>query len=837
MRRAFPPITLLLFLTTLAVGAEGSELKTAELKGQSVFTIIEAYRSAGYKIYYSSGLIPQGLTVNHSIRSEEPLIRLRELLAPLGLSLRPTTAGDAYLIVKAKPNKANSHLIVCLRDSTQRVTEALVTTTFGRELLTSSAGGVVLQENEKIASIEHPNLGALSDPPPRYDGSCTHFVDSRDVIEEVVVSSSRYRLNRTQSSQSLIDSEQLANTVELGGDAMRIVNRLPGVSSVGVSAKPHIRGGNQDELLVLFNDIELIDPFHLKDFQSIFSGLNPAVVDAIDIYTGGFPARYGNRMSGVMDVTSTTNTAGFGAEVGLSAYATHLTARDSFSKAKGSWIAAVRRGNLDWVTRRVNPEAGEPSYYDVYGLVDYTTDSGREIQFGWLTYSDDVTLNSLDEGEGRTARSLYDNHYFWAHVGYQIGALNSRTLLSFATIDNERSGTLNDPNPDEGVGFLDDDRHHKLLRLHQKFDAELTAQQQLEMGIGIEYQDASYKYRLDANLGELAGLLGRERRVSRNIDVSPEGSAYHIYASHQWIMSDKWIVESGLRWDYQDYYFESAEHQVSPRLNVLYDRDDNTKWRLSAGKFYQPEAIHELQLEGESLRFEKSQFSEQIVLGLEQAFGASWELRLEAYYKRTKRAKRRFENLFNPYILIPELSPDRIEVQAEEVRARGIEFNLTYDGDLVNAWIGGTLASADDRLEDLGWTARAWDQRTTLNSGIQLTRDRWSFSAAITWHSGWKTSTVPQSIVTDINSPLPVSRNQRELPNYFSFDLRYAYRWIWERQTLEVFAELTNATDRKNIGAVESELEPLSNGNFQFTMEEENLFPRVPSIGFVWRFN
>ncbi|MEQ8691268.1 MAG: hypothetical protein RIC89_10590, partial [Pseudomonadales bacterium] len=130
MRRAFPTITLFFFLTTQALSAVGSELESAELKGQSVIAVIESYRSAGYQIYYSSGLIPQSLTVNHSIRSEEPVVRLRELLAPLGLSLRPTTTGDAYLIIKTKPNSATNYLIFCLRDSAKRVPEANVTTTF-----------------------------------------------------------------------------------------------------------------------------------------------------------------------------------------------------------------------------------------------------------------------------------------------------------------------------------------------------------------------------------------------------------------------------------------------------------------------------------------------------------------------------------------------------------------------------------------------------------------------------------------------------------------------------------------------------------------------------------
>ena len=55
-----------------------------------------------------------------------------------------------------------------------------------------------------------------------------------------------------------------------------------------------------------FDGLRLYNPYHLKNFQSIFSTVDPRLVRSIDVYTGGFPAIYGDRMSSVIDIASMT---------------------------------------------------------------------------------------------------------------------------------------------------------------------------------------------------------------------------------------------------------------------------------------------------------------------------------------------------------------------------------------------------------------------------------------------------------------------------------------------------------------------------------------------------
>ena len=68
--------------------------------------------------------------------------------------------------------------------------------------------------------------------------------------------------------------------------------------------QPFSRGGEVDETLVRFDGLRLFNPFHFKDFLSIFSTIDPAIIREIEVYTGAFPAAFGDRMSGVINIES-----------------------------------------------------------------------------------------------------------------------------------------------------------------------------------------------------------------------------------------------------------------------------------------------------------------------------------------------------------------------------------------------------------------------------------------------------------------------------------------------------------------------------------------------------
>jgi hypothetical protein len=126
-------------------------------------------------------------------------------------------------------------------------------------------------------------------------------------LSEVIVTPSHFRLLGEQpESRQFLSREEVQQMPHAADDLYRAVKRLPGAAGGDLTAKINVRGGDQDELLVILAGVELYEPFHLKDFQSVFSIIDSEAVGGVDFLTGGFPVEYGDRMSGVMDISVAT---------------------------------------------------------------------------------------------------------------------------------------------------------------------------------------------------------------------------------------------------------------------------------------------------------------------------------------------------------------------------------------------------------------------------------------------------------------------------------------------------------------------------------------------------
>ena len=120
-------------------------------------------------------------------------------------------------------------------------------------------------------------------------------------------------------------------------------------------------------------------------------------------------------------------------------------------------------------------------------------------------------------------------------------------------------------------------------------------------------------------------------------------------------------------------------------------------------------------------------------------------------------------------------------------------------------------------------------------SGVFWERGNWVLSAALLWHSGWPTTTLPAVIGED--EEVVLVSNDATLADYLSVDFRAARHWRRGEHEFSVFAELTNAFDRRNVGSLEVDLEEdEENGGFVSEQAPVEVLPWVPSIGFTWSF-
>ena len=279
-----------------------------------------------------------------------------------------------------------------------------------------------------------------------------------------------------------------------------------------------------------------------------------------------------------------------------------------------------------------------------------------------------------------------------------------------------------------------------------------------------------------------------------------------------------------------------VDQQLAPRLGLTWDISDDTVARLSLGRFYQPEGIQELQVLDGITRFFAPQHADQVIAGVEWR-GAALELVAEVYYKRYGAQKGRFENVFNPFVLLPEMEPDRVGLYPERAVVRGLDVDGGWRiAPSLAAQLRYSYMNAQDRLAGQ-WVDRRWSQTHTVNAGLAWRRGSFSLSLALTWHSGWRSTAPPAFVAEDRPNSLSLASflNNTELRNYYSLDVSARKSWVIGRTRWQVYADISNLTDRHNQAGVDFDVEEVP-GGYRLLPDTETLLGRVPSVGITLSF-
>jgi outer membrane receptor protein involved in Fe transport len=303
-------------------------------------------------------------------------------------------------------------------------------------------------------------------------------------------------------------------------------------------------------------------------------------------------------------------------------------------------------------------------------------------------------------------------------------------------------------------------------------------------------------------------------------------------------MTDRLTGELGMRWDNQTWDKVDGGTQLSPRVNLRYDPDARTQLRASWGRFYQAQGINELQVEDGIDTFFPAQRADHLILSAEHALANRIRVRLEAYYKDYEELKPRFENMFDPLVLIPELQTDRIEVAATSGSVRGLELLLNRRGaGPWGWWLSYTWSQADDNING-DEVSRSWDQTHSFNAGLNWINGPWDVTLAGTWHTGWPTTPVTLGAAPPGDVPPVVigERNNTRFDAFKSVDLRVAYTFALENSELLTFVEFTNLLVQKNACCVEYSERDTGGGVYTLDRDLDEWIRFAPNFGVLWRF-
>jgi TonB dependent receptor/CarboxypepD_reg-like domain/TonB-dependent Receptor Plug Domain len=218
------------------------------------------------------------------------------------------------------------------------------------------------------------------------------------MLRNVIVSAEKMsNIKGVQMGVQKLDVKTLKQVPVVFGEAdlLRVLLTLPGVKSVGeASTGLNVRGGSADQNLILFNDATIYNPAH---FFGFFSAFNPDVVKSVELYKSSIPARYGGRLSSVIDIEGREgNKKEFSGSAGIGLVTSRLEIEGPLVKDKTSFILSGRTTYADWLLNLLPAQYknSKASFYDLNLNISHQINKNNNLYLTAYTSKDNFNLNN-----------------------------------------------------------------------------------------------------------------------------------------------------------------------------------------------------------------------------------------------------------------------------------------------------------------------------------------------------------------------------------------------------------------------------------------------------------
>ena len=377
---------------------------------------------------------------------------------------------------------------------------------------------------------------------------------------EITDSKKEERQMQTQVSVQKITSSQIQQMPSIGGtaDLAQYMQVLPGVSSTGdQGGQLYIRGGSMIQNLCLLDGMVVYNPFHSIGLYSIFE--TDVILNA-NIYTGGFGAEYGGRMSSVMDIsTRDGNKRHHSGKIGINTFGASLILEgplkreSSTSKTTISYLVTAKNSYLSKTSDVLYSyvDGSLPfDFLDLYGKLSFNSGSGSKINFFGFRFDDKVTQY----------QAIADYHWqnFGAGTNFML-VTGASAILDGSVAYSKYNITLDDGSADPKYSEIGG------FNANMQFTNFFGANK-LKYGLSIEGYSTDYKY-----------VNSYGKRISQH-EPSTNLSVFVTYNIH----AGKWIIDPGVR---LMYYATLGSPNIEPRLAAKYNISSDLRIKL-AGGFY-----------------------------------------------------------------------------------------------------------------------------------------------------------------------------------------------------------------------------------------------------------
>ena len=706
---------------------------------------------------------------------------------------------------------------------------------------------------------------------------------STDILlqEVTVYASSSSNPNDGTISPLSLQSEKIREISSAMPDVLRSVQALPGISANNeFSAEYNVRGGNKDENLVLVNGAQVYQPYHIKEAANASVGIfNVDLIKKVDLITGGFSARYGDKMSSVLNINYREgNRKNYKGSATLS-----LAYLDAYAEGplgnKGSFIIGARKSYLEYILSLLNFEdvsSAKPSFYDIQGVLSYHFSPKNKLLFEFIHSGDNFIYDpqkepslGLESGYAfkneigfrklrTTSKETNNADYFSNLIDIQSkNVLSSKSLLNFEVsyydqIDRENRFTQSNYNENISISKeyfrnvtvnkdFQDNLRIKTFESKISFESLLSASYQIKSG--LRYQNIFYENKTSdnriveerKNLSNFADTTYK-KTITKGLELPNDtlnASSYKFsgFLENIFQLSNKFILNLGSRVDYFDI---NKETDLSPRISLSYKLGNQTTVRAAWGYYYQPPIFKQLASTIASDTNTSSQRATHYLMGMEQLIPFSnnanfLKFRIEGYYKE-------YSNLISSSFS----TFDRLTYSKKNDAtgyAKGVDVYLSLSVPHFYSWISYSyLIANEDILDDnIGEYPRYTDQRHTLSAVASIDFGKgWSMNTRFNYGSGYPYTPRVKSFNEKNYSWSWVKdrKNSATLPPYKRIDVRINKKFNFSAFNMDVFIDVSNVFNFKNIQGYEYKFDAVG---IPFKKGVE-LWPVVPTLGIKFTF-
>jgi hypothetical protein len=591
-------------------------------------------------------------------------------------------------------------------------------------------------------------------------------------------------------------------------DVVRLVQLLPGVVARNdFNTGLTVRGGEADQNLVLLDGYPIYNPFHLG---GLFSTFMDATVGGIELLTGAFPARYGGRLSSVLDVHSAEETrSGTHGTADISALAASGRLAGSFGEGRGTWSLAGRRTYADALTSVFTNNIFPYHFRDFHGHAAYALPGNARLSVTAYAGKDVLDANlaefATDTAPSRASAGQWafdwGNRVIGATFAKDFGPDVRLPVLGWrlgdsATIEQRLSSSAFSTRLDLGDGALSQESEIRDVRIGGSVVTHGVAH-----GLTLGYDVATHRLRYAS---------GSEQTATTEFDFVQRPTSAAAWVGDLWRVSPRWLLESGLRAEALTGRQWAA---LSPRVAVKFFA--TPELALTAGVGRVTQTMHSLAGDGALRYFDIWIASDSFtpvatawhyVAGVERRYELG-SVRVEGYVKQYDR------------VLEANWSEDPSIRGDEFLAARGTSYGVDVLARWQRAsgatgWLSYSFGRSTRTRDSVTW-APGHDRRHDLNVVATWRMAQYRLGARFGFATGTPYTPIVGQIVRRVYDPstdrwgtgdprlflepLGGVRNDARFPATHRLDLDVSREYLLRGATVAPYVSVANAYNAKNV--------------------------------------